>query len=111
MINCIHCICYVLHEFSCWASAHGCCMLQVGQWLSQPTMSTESVKRRVHVWPVRLLWLGVFTKNGCNNLGFYNCLTVNSFYEVIGFQTLFWDPKCLLLKVLIESTHFHRLQP
>ena len=23
------CICYVLHEFSCWASAHGCCMWQV----------------------------------------------------------------------------------
>ena len=29
MINCINCICYVLHEFSCWASAHGCSVLQV----------------------------------------------------------------------------------
>ena len=23
------CICYVLYEFSCWASAHGCSVLQV----------------------------------------------------------------------------------
>ena len=29
MINGINCICYVLHEFSCWASAHGCSVLQV----------------------------------------------------------------------------------
>ena len=92
MINCINCICYVLHEFSCWASAHGCCMLQVGQWLSQPTMSTESVKRRVHVWPARLLWLGVYLKMAVIIYDFYDLSTVNSFFDVNSFQTLFWDP-------------------
>ncbi|XP_062113459.1 uncharacterized protein LOC133824558 isoform X4 [Humulus lupulus] len=30
--------------------------------ISQPAMSTESMKRCVHVWPARLLWLRAFSK-------------------------------------------------
>ena len=74
-------------------------------------MSTESVKRRVHVWPARLLWLGVYSKMAVIIYNFIISQTVTLFQDVISFQTLFWDPNCLILEVFIKSTHFQRLQP
>ena len=69
-------------------------------------MSTESVKRRVHVWPARLLWLGVIRKMAVIIYDFYDFLTVTLFQDVISFQTLFWDPKCLMIEVLMKRRIF-----
>ena len=69
-------------------------------------MSTESVKRRVHVWPARLLWLGVYSKMAVIIYNFIISQTVTLFQDVISFQTLFWDPKCLIIEVLMKRRIF-----
>ena len=100
------CICYVLHEFSCWASAHGCSVLQVRAMTESTNHEYGEREATCTCLACPTALVGVYSKMAVIIYNFIISQTVTLFQDVISFQTLFWDPNCLIIEVLMKRCIF-----